>query len=94
MAIKHHTAGSKGTYWPPYTAAEKRQMDADECRKPHSGHYVVAICAIASTGVRNASSISAATPSPVIASLVGRFMTFSSACSPSRGSHQGRAGAG
>ena len=38
--------------------------------------------------------ISAATPSPVIASLVGRFMTFSSACSPSRGSRQGRAGAG
>ena len=33
-----------------------------------------AICPIASTGVRNASSISTATPSPVIASLVSRFM--------------------
>jgi hypothetical protein len=33
-----------------------------------------AICTIASTGVRNASSISTATPSPVIASLVSRFM--------------------
>ena len=33
-----------------------------------------AICAIASTGVRNASSISTATPSPVIISLVGRFI--------------------
>jgi hypothetical protein len=29
-------------------------------------------------GVRNASSISTATPTPVIASLVGRFMTKSS----------------
>jgi hypothetical protein len=28
----------KGTYWPPYTAAcEKRQMDVDLYRKPHSG---------------------------------------------------------
>ena len=41
MAIKHHIAGGKGTYWPPYTAAEKRQMDADLYRKPHSGPYVV-----------------------------------------------------
>ena len=41
MAIKHHIAGGKGTYWPPYTAAEKRQMDAIDCRKPHSGPYVV-----------------------------------------------------
>ena len=41
MAIKHHIAGGKGTYWPPYTAAEKRQMDADLYRKPHSGLYVV-----------------------------------------------------
>jgi hypothetical protein len=41
MAIKHHIAGGKGTYWPPYSAAEKRQMDADLYRKPHSGPYVV-----------------------------------------------------
>jgi hypothetical protein len=38
--------------------------------------------------VRNASSISTATPSPVIASLVCRFMTFSSACSPARGARE------
>jgi hypothetical protein len=41
MAIKHHIPGGKGTYWPPYSAAEKRQMDADLYRKPHSGPYVV-----------------------------------------------------
>jgi hypothetical protein len=33
-----------------------------------------AICAIAGQGVRNASSISTPTPSPVITSLVSRFM--------------------
>jgi hypothetical protein len=32
---------SGGVFWPPYTAAEKRQMDAIDCRKPHSGSYVV-----------------------------------------------------
>jgi hypothetical protein len=41
MAIKHHIPGGKGTFWPPYTAAEKRQMEADLYRKPHSGPYVV-----------------------------------------------------
>ena len=41
MAIKHHIPGGKGTYWPPYTAAEKRDMDAALYRKPHSGPYVV-----------------------------------------------------
>ena len=25
----------------PYSAAEKRQMDAIDCRKPHSGPYTV-----------------------------------------------------
>ena len=29
MAIKHHIPGGKGTFWPPYTATEKRQMEAD-----------------------------------------------------------------
>ena len=38
------------------------------------GGFRYAICAIASAGVRNASSISTATPSPVIVSLVGRCM--------------------
>ena len=33
-----------------------------------------AICAIAGAGVRNASTISAATPSPVITSLVSKFI--------------------
>ena len=41
MAIKHHIPGGKGTFWPPHTAAEKRQVDAIDCRKPHSLPYVV-----------------------------------------------------
>src|SRR5260370_453376 len=41
MTMKHLVPGGKGTYWPPYTAAEKRQMEADLYRKPHSGPYVV-----------------------------------------------------
>jgi hypothetical protein len=42
MAIKYFGPNDKqGVFWPPYTAAEKRQMDAIDCRKPHSGSYVV-----------------------------------------------------
>jgi hypothetical protein len=47
-----------------------------------------AICAIASTGVRNARSISTATPSPVIVSLVGRFMIEPSMEKRANGDHR------
>jgi hypothetical protein len=58
----------------PYRAGSEASISA--ClRALLGGSYLrYAICAIAFTGVRNASSISTATPSPVIVSLVGRFM--------------------
>ena len=28
MAIKHHSPTRSGVFWPPYSAEEKRQMDA------------------------------------------------------------------
>jgi hypothetical protein len=42
MVIKYFGPNDKtGVYWPPYSAAEKRQMEADLHRKPHSGPYTV-----------------------------------------------------
>ena len=42
MVIKYFGPNDKtGVYWPPYTAVEKRQMEADLYRKPHSGPYTV-----------------------------------------------------
>ena len=42
MVIRYFGPDDKtGVYWPPYTAAEKRQMEADLYRKPHSGPYTV-----------------------------------------------------
>ena len=42
MAIKYFGPNDKrGVFWPHYTAAKKRQMDAIDCRKPHSGPYIV-----------------------------------------------------
>ena len=42
MLIKYFGPNDKtGVYWPPYSAAEKRQMEADLYRKPHAGPYVV-----------------------------------------------------
>ena len=42
MTIKYFGPNDKtGVYWPPYSAAEKRQMEADLYRKPHAGPYVV-----------------------------------------------------
>ena len=38
MVIKYFGPNDKtGVYWPPYTAVEKRQMEADLYRKPHAG---------------------------------------------------------
>ena len=52
-------------FWPPYTAAEKRQMDAIDYRKPHSGPYVVVYPYARGAGPslpsRNAAAVAAAT---------------------------------